>query len=158
MKSRNIIEPALNSVLRYFDKSKQSEYIIKNDHSLQYYNSDVQVILGFHSLALSVVDNKKDTAITFNPVRIDELEVAQGTVIHILRDAGEHYYNLFIGKDEIFQFSTIHDIEIQNLDIVTHYHQLILDALSNASIVHNTKYIQEAIKNLEKAHIQYSNE
>lgn len=163
MISKNTIKTGMQCLIDYFENPKSYTEVLKGDHTFHYYGDDIQIIVGFHTLKLCIIDNKNSNCFIFSPVKMreDDIYTEFGTIVAVIDDDGRktHVYDtLFIESSTLFQLSLIHDINIDGLDILMYKYGELLELLGKSKINHNTKYIKEACDNLSKAHVQYSNE
>lgn len=162
MISADTIKSTFYWMTKYINEGTYRDISI-NEYTLHYYGTDIQVLLGFHTLKVCIIDNKNSYNIVFSPVKINEFGINTniGSTITLFEGDEKKIYEydtLFIENSVLFQLSLIHNIDISNLGILMYEYAELLENLADSKIKHNTKYIKEAYDNAMKAHVQYSNE
>ncbi|UTS53728.1 hypothetical protein UES1_361 [Escherichia phage UE-S1] len=132
---------------------------------IQSSSSDCTVILGLHSLRLSIVNNIDNTAIVITPCHIQNENGVylhhMGTVFYIfntnntLETIVKEYNTLNIDPGELFQMSTLYSCDFTDTSHILPFFLEILKKMEKLNREYNKKMVPEAILNITDAMKKY---
>ncbi|HEA3651710.1 hypothetical protein [Escherichia phage BF17] len=130
---------------------------------IQSSSSDCTVILGLHSLRLSIVNNIDNTAIVITPCHIQNENGVylhhMGTVFHIFNtneNIVKEYNTLNIDSGELFQMSTLYSCNFTDTSCILPFFLEIIKKMENLKREYNKEMVPEAILNITNAIEKYN--
>ncbi|EHU8781185.1 hypothetical protein KZR87_001701 [Escherichia coli] len=139
--------------------------VTQSADQIQCSSSDCTVILGLHSLRLSIVNNIDNTAIVITPCNIQNENGVylhhMGTAFYIfntnntLETIVKEYNTLNIDPGELFQMSTLYSCDFTDTSRILPFFLEILKKMDNLNRQYNKKMVPEAILNITDAMEKY---
>lgn len=146
------------------NKSVVAHNITLTDDHIQYVKDDITIVVGFNSLRLLYVDNKKFASITMVPTEVQAgaLMIPRETKLALYNtDFRKDVSTLYISGAETFQLSTLYDFDFGILkDIVPKYLE-VLEVFQTAPKVDKKVHVptlEAAIVSVREAAKQYNEE
>lgn len=161
----NIYTEGFDAVLEFLRAASSSTTnITLTDDHLQYVKDDITVVIGFNSLRLLVVDNKKYASITMVPTEVHAgtLVIPCETKLALYNTEYRHEVSgLYISGAETFQMSTLYDFDFGILkDIIPKYLEVLEELVTSSKTekkVH-TPTLLSAIESVRKYTKMYEEE
>ncbi|EMR6008462.1 hypothetical protein WJW27_005300 [Escherichia coli] len=157
------------SMKNSFDKIKSvlgGEHITsvtQTADQIQCSSNDYTVILGLHSLRLTIVNNIDNTAIVITPCHIKNENGVylhhMGTVFHIFNtneNIVKEYNTLNIDSGELFQMSTLYSCNFTDTSRILPFFLEIIKKMENLKREYNKEMVPEAILNITNAIEKYN--
>lgn len=145
--------------------NKINSLCTKSSDQIQTSTKECTVLMGFHSLRCTVINNIDNTAYTISPadIKIDDVTInSMGTVLSIFNQTesvSKDISTLKIDGGEIFQLSTMYNCDFSFIKfIMPKYVEMLLALKDSTGIIYNSIVIDEAIKNVQDAVAFYEEE
>lgn len=153
-----------NSQITCFDRiinnlktNKNNALCTKSSENIQTSTKECTVLMGFHSLRCTVINNINNTAYTISPadIIIDDVIINHmGSELSVFNEndtVSNQIQSLKIDGGQIFQLSTMYDCDFSFIKFIMPKYLEVLTALKECSFIYNSLVIDEAIENVKDA-------
>ncbi len=144
-------------IINALKTNKTNSLCNKSSDQIQTSTKECTVLMGFHSLRCTVINNIDNTAYSISPVSIvvDDVTVnPMGTVLSVFNTnetVSKEISSLTIDGGEIFQLSTMYNCDFSFIKFIMPKYVEVLESLKECNFAFNSLVIDEAISNVKEA-------
>lgn len=144
-------------IINNIKTNKTNALYMKTSENIQTSTKEYTVLVGFHSLRGTVINNIDNTAYTISPadIIIDNSVInhmgSELSVFNTSDTVSTEIQSLKIDGGQIFQLSTMYDCDFSFIKFIMPKYLEVLTALKGCSFTYNSLIIDEAIENVKDA-------